>query len=70
MSVNTDRQVMVPYPGQVLAEVEEANQGMGTQRHMLAGAFQIGNPAKNVPLFSASVFYVFLLFFVLIVLLL
>lgn len=61
MSANTDRQVTVPYPGQVLTQAKEAKQGMGPQRHALTGAFHIGNPAKNVPFFSARVCYVFLL---------
>lgn len=37
------------------------SQGLGTQRHMLAGAFQIGNPAEDAVLCSARVCYVLLL---------
>lgn len=51
---------MVPYREQVLPQAEEAMGGMGPQRHVLEDAFQIGNPAKNIPLFSARVCYALL----------
>lgn len=61
MSTNTDRQVTVPYLGQVFAQAAESVQGVGTLGHMLAGAVQIGNPLENALLSFTEVCYMRLL---------